>query len=110
MSSAPVGIDTREYSYQYECYVVPDNVSHQLSAQNQWLITKIQVYANGTAGHVFINGTPSPPIPFTATGCVCLEPNGGYRGDISILGEDAILIVEFWIQANPVGPIAVRIT
>jgi hypothetical protein len=110
MSSAPGVLDPREYVYQYWYYVVPDNVSHQLGAQNQWLVTKIQVFGGGNAGHFFISGTPAPPIDFAADGCITLEPNGAYRGDMAILGEGAVLIVEFWIQANPQGPIAVTVT
>jgi len=111
MSSGPVGLDVREYRYQYWYYKVPDGISHFATTNNQWLITKLQFYAGAAGGQFALSDTPSPPIDVAANGCAILEPNGGYRGDIvTIAGLDSVLIIEFWIQVNEVGPIAVTIT
>jgi hypothetical protein len=110
MSSAPVGLDVREYRYQYWYFKVPDAASYFATTSNQWLITKIQFFAGAAPGLFALSDTPSPPIPVVAGGCVTLEPNGGYRGDIlQIAGQDAVIIIEFWIQVNETGPIAVTI-
>jgi len=110
MSSGPVGLDVREYVYQIWTYVVPDGSLHQIGARNQWLVTRVQCFAAAASGQLNIQGTPSPSIPLAANGCVTLEPNGAYRGDLFVQGQGAVLIVEFWIQANDVGPITVDIS
>lgn len=102
MSSGPVGLDVREYGYSYYFYTVPDGNSHFLSTHNQWLVTKVQIYA-AAAPATFVFGSISNQADIAAGGCLCLEPNGAYRGGMSISGQGAVLVVEFWYQASPDG-------
>ena len=109
MSSGPVGLDAREYGYSYKFYTVPDGNSHFLTTQNQWLVTKVQIFA-AAAPVSFVFGSISNEAFIAAGGCLTLEPNGAFRGGMSITGEGAILVVEFWYQASNQGPPTVSVT
>lgn len=104
MSSGPVGLDSREYGYSYFFYTVPDGNSHFITARNAWLVTKVQIYAPAAEDVSFIFGSISSEATIKAGGCLILEPNGAFRGGMSIVGEGAVLVVEFWYQASPSGP------
>jgi len=103
MSSGPVGLDVREYSYSYFAYTVPDGNLHFITAQNGWLITKIQLFnATVEPAELFFGGL-APTITVAPGGCLTLEPNGAYRAHMSVGGEGALLIIEYWYQASPDG-------
>jgi len=110
MSSGPVGLDAREYGYSYYFYTVPDGNSHFLTTHNQWLVTKVQVFAPAAEPVSFVFGSISNEATIAAGGCLTLEPNGAYRGGMSISGEGAVLVVEFWYQAAPNGSPPVSVT
>lgn len=110
MSSGPVGLDSREYGYSYFFYTVPDGNSHFVTTHNQWLVTKVQVFAAAAEPVTFVFGSISNQADIAAGGCLCLEPNGAYRGGMSITGEGAVLVVEFWYQAAPNGSPPVSVT
>lgn len=109
MSSGPMGLDAREYGYSYYFYTVPDGNSHFLNTKNQWLVTKIQIFA-AAAPATFVLGSISNGADIAANGCLTLEPNGAYRGGMSISGLGAVLVVEFWYQAAPGGSPPVEVT
>lgn len=110
MSSGPVGLDAREYGYSYFFYTVPDGNSHFITTRNQWLVTKVQIYAAAAEPVSFVFGSISSEATIEAGGCLTLEPNGAFRGGMSISGEGAVLVVEFWYQAAPLGPPTVAVT
>jgi hypothetical protein len=103
MSSGPMGLDVHEYTYNYTRYVVPDAVQHRISARNAWLVTRIRFWAAANPALLRIRYGTAPQIDIAANGCLCLEPNGAHREDIYVQGQDALLIVEYWYQANPTG-------
>jgi hypothetical protein len=110
MSSGPVGLDVREYGYSYYFYTVPDGNAHFLRTNNAWLVTKIQVFAEASTPVSFVFGSISNEAFIAAGGCLTLEPNGAYRGGMTITGQGAVLIVEFWYQASNDGPPPVQVT
>lgn len=108
MSSGPVGLDAREYVYQVFRYTTADALLHTVTTRNVWLVTRVQFFAADEP--VSITLADGSTIFIAAGGCVCLEPNGAFRGPISFGGGvGAVLIVEFWFQAkqsgNPVLPV-----
>ncbi len=104
MSSGPNFLDAREYSYSYFSYVVPDGNLHFITAQNRWLITRIQLFAAAAEDAELFFGGLAPTVAVKAGGCLTLEPNGAYRAHMSVGGEGALLIIEYWYQADPNGP------
>lgn len=108
MSSGPVGLDSREYSYSYFAYTVPDENLHFITAQNAWLVTKIQLFASDAGAEIFFGGL-APTITLQPGGCITLEPNGAYRAHMSVSGESALLVVEYWYQASPDGPPTINV-
>jgi hypothetical protein len=105
MSSAPAGVDVREYAYSYFSFQnFGDNTPHTFSALNRWLVTKIQIFAGPDDPVDFVlesggGGTGGPPdFIIAAGGCMTLEPNGAFRGRIDMTGKGAFLMVEFWWQ------------
>lgn len=107
MSSAPSGLDVREYVYHYLDYTASDALFHVISTQRKWLITKIQFFNGSTTDNAeffFPDFSASTSI-IQPGGCLILEPNGAQRGDVSILGNagGARIIIEFWFQAVPSG-------
>lgn len=110
MSSGPVGLDVREYGYSYYFYTVPDGNSHFLTTQNQWLVTKVQIFAPAGESVSFVFGSISNEATIAPGGCLTLEPNGAFRGGMSISGEGAVLVVEFWYQASAQGSPPVSVT
>jgi len=103
MSSGPVGLDVREYGYTFFYYEVPDGNSHFITTHNQWLVTKVQIFAAAAEPVSFVFGSISNEAFIEAGGCLTLEPHGAFRGGMSITGEGARLVVEYWYQAAPDG-------
>lgn len=103
MSSGPMGVDVREYTYNFTRYIVPDALVHRISAQNAWLVTRIRMWAAGNPATFQIRTALAPTLNIAANGCLCLEPNGAHREDIYVSGQDALLLVEYWYQAVPSG-------
>jgi len=98
MSSGPVGLDVREYVYGMFPYTVQAGGFQHIDAFNDWLVTKIQLFAG--ANPVQLGVGPGNSILVAANGCITLEPNGAFKGAIDVLGEGAYLIVEYWFQAQ----------
>lgn len=107
MSSAPSGLNVKEWSYCCLRYTVPDGAEHTIRAANRWQVTRIQYYCPDPepAGGCYLitdagvaGGTATGQFFVAAGGCVELEPNGAYRGDLVVFGEGAVLIVEAWYQ------------
>lgn len=98
MSSAPPGIDVREYGYGVRTYV--NGAFGRYGTQRVWLVTAIQVFASATLPAVLQLVDDGAGIPIAPGGCVRLEPNGGYRADVTVQGEGALVILEFWFQAS----------
>lgn len=108
MSSAPAGVDVREYAYDVTSYIVPDGAEHLLDAGQRWMVTRIQVYAPDPLpppgnGYIILDGPGGGQIFFQPGGCIDLEPNGAFRDRILIFGQGAQIIVEAWFQANALG-------
>jgi hypothetical protein len=109
MSSAPCGLDVREYAYgvvnQYNNPSTPD--VYTIFAANRWLVTRVMFFAGADPG--FVELEPNPPINVAANGCLCLEPNGAFRGNIRMRGAGSLLVVEYWYQTDSTGePIEIR--
>jgi hypothetical protein len=98
-----MGIDFREYSYNFLRYIIPDGVQHRISARNAWSVTRIRMWAQSNAATFRIRSATSAQIDIAANGCLCLEPNGAHREDIYVTGQDSLLLVEYWYQAVPSG-------
>lgn len=109
MSSAPSGLDVREYGYRLVRYTIPDGAEHSISHARALLITRIQFFAPATLpppGNAYIitaagGGSSQGQVFVEPEGCITLEPNGAYRGDLIVFGQGCILIVEAWFQATP---------
>lgn len=100
-----MGLDVREYAFGVKSLrtnTVPDPMSvYRFVAANAWLVTRIR-YWNGAleAGWLEVAGEK---IDVEISGCVCLEPNGAYRGDVRVFGAGGVVIVEYWWQATADG-------
>lgn len=99
MSSGPVGLDAREYVYGVFPYTVQAGGFQHIDAFNAWLVTKVQVFA-GPTNAVQISLNPHNAVTVQPNGCFTFEPNGAFRGPIDVLGEDGLVVVEFWFQAR----------
>jgi hypothetical protein len=103
MSSGPVGLDVKEYTFGLYNYLVPDAFGHSISAHRNWLVTKFSFFCpNG--GEIHIGGNVSNLLTVAAGGCLVVEPNGAHRGDFFVSSADqALLVIEYWFQATPYG-------
>lgn len=112
---SPVGLDVREYSYGIKEFQIPDGATYVMkptvtgSTFAGWAVLKIfaAVPAAGPSqGVVFIDGNP---VTINPGGCACLEPGGAFRGQITFIGEQLYLLVEYWWQGTPenIGPVVV---
>jgi hypothetical protein len=106
MSSGPVGLDAREYSYDQVSHTVV-GAGTNLSTLGQWLVTRIQVYNDVDPMIVQLiqpSGFAANTTIVEASGCLELEPNGAFRGEIQLLGGlGALIVVEYWFQAQQDG-------
>lgn len=105
MSSAPTGVDVREYAYDCFYYTVPDGGEHLIDAGQRWMVTRIQVFAPDPLpppgqGYIILGGAGGAQLFFQPGGCLNLEPNGAFRDRLLIFGEGAVIIIESWFQAN----------
>jgi hypothetical protein len=107
MSSGPVGLDVKEYGYNYFTFLASDGALHTFDANNNWLITKIQVFA-GANPVTFIAGEGAA-IVIAANGCLVLEPNGALRGIVEMQGSAGLIVIEFWYQ-SPLNGAAPTVT
>jgi hypothetical protein len=107
VSSAPCGLDVREYSYAIHHFVVPTAAPdiYRVTARNKWLVTRIRYWMPaGVAGVFSLTYAPTDQtVPIADGGCVELEPNGAHREDIFVSGLGGVLIVEYWFQSRPDG-------
>lgn len=106
MSSAPSGLSVQEYGYFVFRYTIPDGAEHLLQASQRWMVTRFSYFAPETFpppgnGYVILDG--SSQIFVQPGGCVELEPNGAFRGNILVFGEGAIVLVESWFQPDASG-------
>lgn len=110
MSSGPVGLDVREYVYQIFTLPITDgSKTYAISAQKNWMVTKIQFFAGANPGTFTINPELTA-LTIAANGCLILEPNGAFRDTITVTGLSCLLIVEYWFKANAFGDIAIQET
>lgn len=98
MSSGPVGLDVREYVYGYFQFSPSAPGFFELDAFSDWWVTKVQFFGGPNGGQIALN--PGPAITVAANGCITLEPNGAFKSKISVLGEGALVVVEYWFQAQ----------
>lgn len=98
MSSGPVGLDVREYTYGHFSQLISSAGFWEISARKNWLVTKVQFYTGANVGQIALD--PNPTIPVAANSCVVLEPNGAFKSKIEVLGIGSLLIVEYWFQAQ----------
>lgn len=103
-----MGLDAREYYYGfYDLEVAVGSVLiHTVTADNAWLVTRIRCYAGSVAATLILVppvGTPIGSHDILAGGCLCLEPNGAYRGEVQVLGGGSRTIIEYWYQVNETG-------
>jgi hypothetical protein len=98
MSSGPVGLDVREYVYGHFSQLVNDAGFWEIGARKNWLVTRVQFFAG--AGAAQIGLSPNNMIQVAANGCLTLEPNGAFKDKVIAIGDGALVIVEFWFQAQ----------
>jgi hypothetical protein len=110
MSSAPAGVDVREYAYGYFSFQgFADGTPHTFSANNRWLVTRIQFFAGPDDDMDVVleaggGGSGGPPdFIIRKGGCLTLEPNGAFRGRIDVTGQGGFVMIEFWWQ--PTGDV-----
>lgn len=106
MSSGPVGLDAREYSYdQFSFTIVAGGTTFSTLAK--WLVTKISIFADAEPLGVQLvqpSGVAVNATLVEANGCLELEPNGAFRGDVAIIGGlGALVLIEYWFQAQQDG-------
>jgi len=103
MSSAPVGLDVREYSYGFYAPTIeltdPGTLFWTFSGRKSWLITKIQVFAD-PANPAALEFEQFGAINLLAGGCITLEPNGAFRDKVLLKGKGARAVIEFWFQTK----------
>jgi hypothetical protein len=105
MSSAPTGIDVREYAYDLFSYIVPTGGEHLIDAGQRWMVTRIQIFAPDPLpapgnGYIILGSAGGGQIFFQSGGCITLEPNGAFRDRLVIFGQGTQIIIESWFQAN----------
>lgn len=111
-----MGLDAREYYYGfYDLEIASGSLLiHTVQADNSWLVTRIRVYAGPAASAQIILEPPAGALisshDIAANGCLCLEPNGAYRGNVQVKGGGSRTIIEYWYQVNDqgVGPTIVE--
>lgn len=106
MSSGPVGLDVKEYSYSFYAFTVPTASPdvYRLTADFRWLVTRIRYWMPaGVPGFLSLGAAALYPINIAAGGCVCLEPNGAHRELVFVGGLGGLAIIEYWYQATPSG-------
>jgi hypothetical protein len=96
MSSGPVGLDVREWVYGSFFLVLAGAGNFIVSARKNWRVTKVQFFTAAAAGHLTL--TANNRIPVAANACMVLEPNGAHNGPLTVQGDGAFLIVEYWFQ------------
>lgn len=106
MSSAPCGLDAREYGFDQFAFTVV-GAGTNFSTQGRWLVTRIRIF-NSTDPMIVQLISPSGFAPNTvlvqADGCLELEPNGAFRGALQLLGGiGALVLFEYWYQAGQDG-------
>lgn len=106
MSSAPAGLDVKEHAYFVFRYTIADGGEHFIQAGRRWMVTRIQYFAPETFpppgnGYVILFG--SSQIFVESGGCLDLEPNGAFRGDVLVFGEGAVVLIEAWFQPDADG-------
>lgn len=106
MSSAPSGLDVREYVYGYFFFTPSAPGTYTISAQSNWLVTKVSLFAAAAGANLALLAG----IPVAANGCLILEPNGAFRSDIDVGGVGANLIVEYWIRGIAGGAQVLPVT
>lgn len=98
MSSGPVGLDVREYTYgSYALDLTLGTGFYTISAHKNWLVTKVQFFTGANPGNLALEGGTN--ITVAANACLILEPNGAHRRSIDVFGAGSKIIVEFWFQA-----------
>lgn len=106
MSSAPAGVDVREYGYDAFSFTVV-GAGTNFATQGRWLVTKITIFNQADPMIVQLvspSGFAVNSHLIAATGCLELEPNGAFRGAIQLLGGiGALIVVEYWYQAAQDG-------
>lgn len=107
MSCGPVGLDAREYYYGYYDLAIPGGGPptdvYRLDATNSWLVTRVRMWAGPGGGSFGLEPEGVTQSPIAADGCICLEPNGAYRGQVWAKGPGSRVIVEYWYQVNETG-------
>ncbi len=103
-----MGLDAREYYYGfYDLEVaVGSLLIHTVTAKNAWLVTRIRCYAGAVAADLAIanpDGSLIGSKSIAPNGCLCLEPNGAYRGEVQVTGGGSRTIIEYWYQVNAQG-------
>jgi len=93
VSSAPSGIDSKEYAYSV-LVVDSDASTHHVDG---WMVTRIQYFARSAAGSVRILGNV---IDVVADACIELEPNGAHRAPVTLTGTDFYCVIEYWFPAQ----------
>lgn len=105
MSSGPVGLDVREYTYGMYTLSLSAPGFYTISARKDWLVTRVQFYTAANPG-ILILQQPFQ-IPLAANGCITVEPNGAHRSEVFANGNGALLIIEYWFQTFDGFPIIV---
>jgi hypothetical protein len=104
MSSGPVGLDVREYTYSIYSSVVGAGTALSVDGRKSWWITKIQVYtaaAGATVSLSFVKGSGGYAVVVAPNSCLVLEPNGAHKGGVNLSGAaGALLIIEYWFQTQ----------
>lgn len=119
---SPVGLDVRQFNYSFYEYPIADGTSHVITPRDafasptisEWYVTRIQFWTGANPGVLrLVNPSGNPGlgavglINVAANGCIELLPGGAYRGSITVSGEGAKVVIEYWYapQLNAGWPI-----
>lgn len=100
MSSAPSGLDAREYLYGSFSLPLELFGTYVISAAGEWAVTRVQLFAAADQAATLDGPNYGPTNEVAAGGCLVLEPNGAYRDAFRVSGGGGLFIVEFWFQAR----------
>lgn len=98
MSSGPVGLDVREYSYGHFSFAPSVAGFYTIGARKNWLVTKVQFYTGANPGQLALD--PCPAVNVLANACLILEPNGAFRSKVEVLGIGSLVVIEYWFQTQ----------
>jgi hypothetical protein len=100
MSSAPSGLDVREYLYGSFDLPLTLFGTYVISAAGEWLVTRARLFCAADQAGEFSGPNYGPQVQIAAGGCYEIEPNGAYRDAFRVSAGGGLFSAEFWFQAR----------